>query len=414
MNKKNNVYTVWIFLVVFSFFYELPLVALTFDRLNPRLLDVVFIIGVIIYLVNRPAKPKANQVYTKWRWIVFWFLVCAIFSAVFLLPSTYKLFCLLAAFRYLESLILLKITLSMPIDKKVVFNAAYLGLLLDSVYCIFQYGHPTVREISPGNFVTVEYLTGPLSSSYFEISQLLPMAAILILALVEEIVMSRTKRLFFQISTILMCWPLLFTGSRTGLLLGLISMIVFLIFRKNRNYFLIIAMVGMSVVIINHFDKETSVLYTITRAMSLEENEHDNIDERIEVARMFDFESYDNALMMPFFGAGFDVAPVKGNYRVDYGVHSMYLYPLEQSGVIGFILFISFIWFCLKYFYKKRTINPLVMGAFAYLVAMMITGIGAHNFWREFSSGNVNTFIVLVFCLAYKFSNEENKSIAHQ
>ena len=413
MSKNINVYRVWLFLLVFSFFYELPLITLTFDRLNPRLLDVTFIIGVLLYLTNNGGSYETNQVYNRWRRIVLWFLVCAIISVVFLLPSSYRLFSFLAALRYVESLLLIGIALSMPIDKKTVFHAAYLRLLLDSVYCIFQYGHPTVRELSPGNFVTVDYLTGPLSSSYFEISQLLPLAVVLILALAEDLKMSKSSRAFYQVSSILMCWPLLFTGSRTGLLLGAISLMVYLFTRQKKNYVLIILLAGISVFFVSRFDKETSDLYTITRAMNLEEDEHDSFGERIEVSRMFDFESYDNALIMPLFGAGFDVAPVNGNYRVDYGVHSMFLYPLEQSGIMGFVLFVLFLWFCLKYFYRNRKVNPLAMGAFSYLVAMMITGIGAHNFWREFSSGNVNTFIVLVFCLAYKFSYEESKSFAH-
>lgn len=413
MSNKVNIYTVWLFFLVFSFFYELPLVTLTFDRLNPRLLDVVFVIGVLLYAINKGVRNEINQVYVRWRRIVLWFLICAIISAIIMLPSSYRLFCLLAALRYIESLILIKIVLSMPIDKKTVFHAAYLGLLLDSVYCIFQYGHPTVRELSPGNYVTVEYLTGPLSNSYFEISQLLPLAVILVLSLAEDIKFSKLTRAFYQVSSILMCWPLLFTGSRTGLLLGIISLMVYLFTRQKKNFVLILMLGVISFFIVSRFDKEKSDMYTITRAMTLEEEEKDSFDERLEVSRMFDFESYDNALMMPIFGAGFDVAPIKGNYRVDYGVHSMYLYPLEQSGIMGFVLFILFLGFCLKYFYKNRKVNPLVMGTFAYLVAMMITGIGAHNFWREFTSGNVNTFIVLVFCLAFKFSNEE-KNLAHQ
>lgn len=411
--RKLKLQSLWLYLVFISFFYELPVFVISFDRLNPRLLDIAFIIGLFIRGDKLFTKTR-NVIYNSWAKIVLWFSVCALISVMALIPSNAKLFSLLAIVRYVESLLLIKMVLSIDFDKKILFRAAFAGLIFDSMYCIYQLSHPAVRELTPGHFVTVDYLTGPLSSSYFEIAQLLPLAFIVIVSLAHQITASSFKRFIIQTSALMLCWPLLFTGSRTGLILMLVTMLTYFISYGRRGVVFILLFSVITFGVFQKFDSDSSQLYTITRALSLEEEETGSVDDRLEVTRVFDFQNYDNALAMPFIGAGFNVAPINGHNRIDYGVHSMYLYPLEQSGILGFLLFISFLVCCFKLFYKRKHYDSFVLGAFAYLIAMMVTGIGAHNFWREFSSGNVNTFILLVFCLALKFNKDKYENIVNK
>ena len=403
--KKFDIHSLWLFLLFFSFFYELPLVTISFDRLNPRLLDLCFVVGVFLNF-HQLVRPVHNPVFSWWRRIVIWFVICSLFSVVFLLPKEVRLYSLLAAFRYVESLIIIKIVLSISVDKRHLFYAAFLGLIVDSVYCYFQRGQTTVRELSPGNYVVVDFLTGPLSSSYFEISQLLPFAAIVLLSILEMLYSPGIKRSLLQCLVVVLCWPLLYTGSRTGLFLCGVSLLLYVIISKQRNYFLIVLALCCGFFYFNRFDEESSELYTVTRTLRLEKENNNDIEKRIEIIRIFDLDNYDNAKALPFIGAGFNVAPINHYNRIDYGIHSMFLYPLEQAGIIGFALFISFLICCFRTFYKRRRIDSFCMGMLAYLVSMMLIGIGGHNFWREFSSGNINTFIVLSYCLAYKFAEE--------
>ena len=408
--SKLKLQSLWLYLVFISFFYELPVFVISFDRLNPRLLDIAFIIGLFIR-GDKLFNKTRNVIYHSWSKIVLWFSLCAIISVMFLTPSNAKLYSLLAIVRYIESLLLIKMVLSVDFDKKILLRSAFVGLIFDSMYCIYQLSHPAVRELTPGNFVEVDYLTGPLSSSYFEIAQLLPLAFIVIVSLSHQVTTSSFKRLLIQIISVLLCWPLLFTGSRTGLILMLVTILTYFVSSGLRGVAFLSLLTVLGFGLFQRFDSDSSQLYTITRALFLEEEEDGSVDDRLEVTRVFDFQNYDNALVMPFVGAGFNVAPINGHNRIDYGVHSMYLYPLEQAGIVGFILFLSFLVCCLKHFYKGKRSDTFVLGAFSYLIAMMVTGIGAHNFWREFSSGNINTFILLVFCLALKFNKNKYENI---
>lgn len=413
MKRTSTINTVWLFLFVFSFFYELPLIELPFDRISPRLQDFVFLLGLILYGRKLFIEQK-NAVYKRWRNIVIWFLCCSVLSCILLLGSNYRLFSLLAALKYVEGLCIIKIALSVKHDRRVILVAAFLGLILDSVYCINQFIHPKIIEKESGA-LALEPLTGPLSASYFEIAQLMPLALVFVLALISQTVKSGFLKILMGLITIVSCWPLLFTGSRTGLVLGVVSLLLFFVLNKSRVAIPIVIAAGAIALFVVNENWEDSEFYTITRAIDLEEDEKDSVDERIEVATGFDLVGYDNAIFLPFIGAGFDVAPVRGNPRVDYGVHSMYLYPLEQAGIAGLVLFIMFLFATFKLLKRGRKNDALSRAAFSYFIAMLVTGIGAHNFWREFSSGNVNTFIVFVFCLAVQlYEGEEAKSIVSE
>lgn len=408
--KRVSIESLWLFLFVFSFFYELPLIKLPFDRISPRLQDFVFLFGIILYGKSLFATEK-SLIYKKWSRIVGWFLCCSILSCIILLGDAYRLFSLLAALKYVEGLFIIKIALSVKKDNGIILYAAFWGLILDSLYCVYQLNNPQYIEKDNG-VLALAPLSGPLSSSYFEISQLIPLASVLVLALLVQSEKPRLLKIIMGAITILNCWPLLFTGSRTGLFLGAISLLSFVILNKSKLAVPIVVAAAAATMIVIDKEWEDSELYTISRAIDLEEEEKDSIDERIGVATGFDFKRYDNAIFIPFIGAGFDIAPVNGVARVDYGVHSMYLYPLEQAGIIGFVFFISFLLSSFKLLNRRRKDDVLSRAAFSYLVAMLVVGIGAHNFWREFSSGNINTFIVFVFCLAVQlYDREKAKSL---
>lgn len=410
MKKKFDIQKLWLFLTFFAFFYELPLINFSFDRLNPRLIDVVTLWGLVLY-ANKLRSHVRNAIYQRWSTIVYWFVICAIISSLILLQGMMRLFSLLAAFRYIEGLILIKILLSIEIDKRILLKAILFGLIFDAIYCVTQYGQTTTRELAPGVFVEFDAMTGPLSTSYFQIAQLLPTAVMFSLGLINLVAEKKKIKILLSCIAVACLWPILFTGSRTGLVLMVAALLLYLLLQGTHKIILLVLLVLISVTLLNQLDLETTELYTISRTIDLEESGKDNIDERVDVGTSFVLSDYDNAIALPFIGAGFDIAPIKGFNRIDYGVHSMYLYPLEQSGILGLIFFIMFLYTCVKSLWKNKSSNKLALAALALLFSTMITGLGAHNFWRGFSSGNVNTFIILFLCLAERFSNEKNKSI---
>ena len=409
----------WACGMLLSFFWELPLWYMTsMDRINPRFYDVFFLIGLVIF-GPRLGERVANPVYRCWRNIVFWFTICALVYSSFIGWSIAQ-FSLLCALRYLQGLLVLKMFLLLPPKQtcRYLNIACWGGLALLCIYCFFEYNSHqlagrafTEIEIAEGKTIMLygNFLFGPLSFSYFHLAQLIPLAFSVAIAPLLGTDKQQSKRFcgILLLLAIFMSWPVLFNGSRTGLGLLSVCLAIFgvLLARKSPVKLVIVLMTVMIV-----FWALASIqppifenAATLNRYDAYAESEVHSVDGRVRQWESFflQLDSYDYWRLMPLFGAGFNFAPINGSYRIGYGLHSSPIYPLEQAGIPGFVLFAIFSVTSLRMMWKVRNSNPMAYAGIAYFCATLICGFsGAHNFWREFNTGNLNTLIILVMCMS--------------
>jgi hypothetical protein len=412
----------WLCGLILSFAYERPLAYVTpFDRTNPRLYDVMVFIGILFILPKGRFRFKMPKPFRIWAMLVGWFCVCAVIWAVGPLPWEYGKFSLFTAAKYLEGLIAIYMAYNVPINRhrKYILHAIMViaGVFI-AIYCIPEY----IRDsntimIRPDYEVYVghDVLVGPFGASYFQLAQ--TSALLFACALTFSFTMFRQKSNYWVslIIAAFIAWPLIFSGSRTGLGLMIASVVAIFVLNKQLRKTLVILTIGCAIVYFTVDSRKTvsgiESSATIQRLQDSEGSEN-SIEERMGIILSFPYDSYKEKNLLPIIGAGFYVAPASFGgegymYRVDYGIHSIYLFPLEQSGIIGFVLFIWFIIASIRYLKmtwksKEKLDSSFACSLLAYFVATLIIGIGGHNFWQGFSSGNINTCIIICLLIAMR------------
>jgi len=150
---------------------------------------------------------------------------------------------------------------------------------------------------------------------------------------------------------------------------------------------------------------------TFERLRNLEESDgSDSLTQRLLLPFYWNFTDYRwKGASVPFIGAGFYVAPIYASgslqYRVGYGVHSMYLFPFEQGGIVAGALFLLFVIAAVRQIFRlKDSLSGIdrvfMFGLLVYFLSTLLIGIGGHNFWLGFGSGNFNTCLLLMLLIA--------------
>jgi len=411
--NKEKIKDIWLYLMLFSFFYELPIFYMTnMDRINPRLYDIMFIIGLFLFYREIISEKVENIIYKNWKYIVYWFLFCSIIWTIIDFPLEISAFSLLFALRYLQGLLVLKLLLIHPkLSFDVIGKVSFMGTVFISIYCLYEYNVGYVGgiyEIAPGKYLDVyaDSVFGPLSPSYLHLGQLLPLSVIVSFAYILKNDLGR----IWYIVLFAASWPIFFAGSRAGLFLFFMSIILFCFIYRNVIWKMLPL---IAILIVLFLWSYNSIILNFENARTLnrfeELNDSDgtnSITARLSVFERFNIEEYDNGVLMPLIGAGFNAAPVNGNYRIDFGIHSMYLYPIEQSGLFGFFLFLLLLYRIIKLLFKEKEYSYYVGALLVYILAMLCVGFGNQNFWRGGSTGNLNTYIVLLACVACLFQNK--------
>ncbi|MFD1079565.1 hypothetical protein, partial [Longispora fulva] len=208
-------------------------------------------------------------------------------------------------------------------------------------YYEYFYGVAGEVEFAPGKYIIKPegVIWGPFGNTYFQIATYLPLVFILIFGYASTLKGAKSK-IVYGVSA-LTAWPLLFTGSRTGLGLLVITLLIYLILRF-KAYYAGVIILFISIIIL--FSIEGNKFQTIDRLENMENNSSNSILSRFMIFEEFDLNSYtENGVLVPFFGGGFYVAPTHNNFRIGYGFHNIYIFALEQAGVIGLFLFLSFL-----------------------------------------------------------------------
>lgn len=415
--KRVNKYSLWIWLLFFSFAYEKPLIHLSsFDRLNPRLFDIVLLLGVTFLFGNE--KIYKNIIYKQWTMIVLWFTFVVLIGAlIFPFEWNIKKYMFYFLFEYYKGLLAITVMLCIPkryYSLQTVLSALIVGGIFVSSYCIYELNVGVSEVIITEDKILAKptgMVWGPYVGSYFEIAVFMPLVASIAFAM---LMYGRwiSKKLMI-ILTLFISWPILYTGSRTAIFLFLCSITIIVIVNLKRSIFVILPLLFLffsTLILTDRFNFlfDSNQNETLARMISLEEdNHHDSIVNRIFLFKDFDFEKYDHGYVMPFIGAGFYVAPISGNARIGYGFHNIYLFAFEQSGIIGVILFILFIYVSIKILREglrdldKNSLSYwFVAVVYAYFVASLIVGISGHSFWSGFSTSNFNNLRILLLVFA--------------
>jgi len=408
---------VWVLALVLSFAYERRVLILTsMDRINPRLFDIVVILGLIFILPRLKKKAPLPKEFAIWTFIVLVFVICALIYSLFLLPAQYANFSLFFAAKYVEGWLAIYIALRIPLTterKRAIQWAVVAGGVYVGLYSIYQYFFSsgiTEIEIAPGKFVYNygQLLTGPLGYNYIHLAQFSSLCAIMALPLIEA-QRSWLGRWLTLVLVLFIGWPLFFSGSRTGLGIFAISFIVgILMVRKVKSRVLgMVLGFGVFFIVIdgpvnmNFLDNSL----TFSR-FSSSEGTHNSIDSRLGLVFRFNMDQYKWGTIMPLIGGGFYVVPVvEGLYRVGYGIHNNYLFAFEQGGMFALFAFIYLLYASITKLHKITKFGAGVDRGFsiailAYLLALLPISLVGQTFWLGFGTVNINTFIVLLLMIS--------------
>lgn len=406
----------WLCILVISFAYERPLAYLTsYDRTNPRLFDAILALGILTVLPTlrrRIPMPRALKI---WALLVLWFCICAVISSLAILPLEYARFSLFYASRYLLGLLTVYMVLQIPLSprrKRVLHGLVVMGGVFVAFYCIPQYlsdSHVVVvtEELEVG--VGAGRFTGPFGASYFELAQYAALSFAFALTFFLPL-RGVFVRLFGLTVTAFVAWPLFFCGSRTGVGLAVVLLIALITYeRRLRETGLVLGMILVGRFLLGGAGRVVQAIGSGTTLMRWRElGGSENVMYRMTAAISFPLSSYMHEKMLPLIGGGFYVAPriVKGemHYRVGYGYHSIFLFPFEQAGIIGLVLFLLFVFVVVKdtvaaWRVSGPTDRSFAAAVLAFFLATLVVGIGGHNFWQGFGSGNFNTCLIVLVCL---------------
>ena len=350
--KVNSIFRIWFYLLLLSFAYEKPVIIISnMDRINPRLFDLVSVFGLFILpYVKKPAF--IDPIFGSWKSLIIWFGVCSLLSIVlYQYPVEINQFIIFYYFKYLQGLLVIFLITRIPpglVSLKTIFRILIVIGVFLTCYCIYEifYGQYGEIEFAPGKYTKkpLGVVWGPFGNTYFQIANYLPFIFISIFGLAHFY--TGIKKYLMIVFSLILTWPLFLTGSRTGLGLLVITFIIFIIM-KYKSYKIAIILVLFALIVnsVNKRASEVDEVNTLSRLQSIEEDDNKNsIVSRMLYFVNFDISSYSyNGILVPIIGGGFYVAPVNGEYRIGYGFHNIYIFSLEQSGLIGIIFYLLFI-----------------------------------------------------------------------
>lgn len=415
----------WLIFLILSFAYDIPIYNLTpFERVNPRLVDVATLLG-IIFILPRLRKQSLPYIFKIWKVIVYWFLFCSLIWTVFWLPfqgvGTFSLF---YAMRYAQGLLLLFIALSIPISsqqKKTLIFTVMAGGIFVALYAIPEYIRgDTMRLLAGGKVVyhAEGSLFSSLGTSYHHLAGFSSLAFAVSLSSLL-LVKSKKYKIIVIILSIFIAWPALVSGARSGLLaVGIIFILSFFYLKIFRNYLILSFLISIPLLIlmstqIPNLSDLSKNSRSIDRLVNMGDiNQENDITERFGVGNYtLDLYEWQGSRIL-LFGGGFYVVPHTKNgilhYRIGYGVHNSYLFPLEQGGVIALFLFMILMVYIYKSLQKmKKSIvevdKAFAIGIFMFFITQIISGFfGGNAIWQSVGMENFSTYVLLMYMLSSK------------
>lgn len=403
--------------LILSFAYELPLVNLTGkDRLNPRLFDVAAFVLIIYWLAAGQAKGwrvKTNHPIVKlWLWITVAFGFATLASIAWI-PLDIYLFCIFYFLKYLLCLFVVLIFSSIPFDvdnKRKLCWVIMLGGLFTSIVAMLQFfGILGTKRFLPGGEEIVMSSHGIYSTlgvTYWHLG-MYSLICIVIAVLLFFTEKSVFKKAVLLVLASMFTFSIVVCGSRAAIV-ALMFVAVLLIFQKGlKNIVLGAIIVGIGFSVGQYFYDTSG-----TKAR-VEQTTGNTAEARIWTGPITLLRAYDyHGPKLLLIGGGFYVVPWETKYgelkyRKGYGNHNIYLFVLEQAGVVPFVLALL-MWYrlvkILRRFSKERRLpefsRRLAKSVLAYLIAMLMVGVGGQVFWFGFGTENLTVFQVIMFIFA--------------
>ncbi len=398
---------------VASFCYELPLIEITsYDRLNPRLVDVM---TVIAFFFTSWKRNKSNKLLRAWELLTVIFVIVALISFVALLPINYGYFSLFFAIKYIETLVGIYILTGFNwqnyhIDKLLRFFCY--GIIFAGVWGLLQLLGiiGSERYLPNGELIVVPpgVILATFGVTYFHSGVMGAIGCGIALLLLQR------KAIFFPMFLLAFTASIflaIFSGSRGAL--GMAVIIIAIMVIRNRRLFLYACVAG---IIAATSGVATLVEdYSATAARLESTSEKNTVSQRLgtDYFNMFgDVVNY-HGIKLLLVGGGFYAVPMpdqNGNpkYRISYGFHNIYFFAIEQAGLLAFFAMLSFFYLSIKHALKNRK-NGYATCSLAIIVGILLIGWAGQIFFHGFGTENMVTFQVFLIILLASMSKHDPK-----
>ena len=384
----------WCGLLLLSLSYELPLYEVTrYDRLNPRLFDVVLVLAALFSGWRLRIK---DAFVGSWLAVTLSFVLVGGLSFLFLLPDDYRYFSLFYAIKYIEIMLFLLIISGFDWSREqivILIKCFVAGVAFAGAWGILQKLGllPTERYLPSGELINVSQgaILSTYGPTYFHAGIMGAMGATAALALRME---NRLSWLWFVLLFSLSVFLAVFAGSRAGLALFLFAAGLAL-FRRSLYVVLGIVVVTLVLLLPGVVDYLLGESITVQRIV---DTEHANsVEGRIslgtlgQLVRLIDYHGAGIFL----HGGGFYAVPMPDltglvRYRVGYGIHNIHLFPLEQAGIMGFLACMTFWVVALSKAWRARS-GSLGASGLSLLVGIAAIGWAGQIFFLGFGTENM-------------------------
>ena len=400
-------------LFVAAFCYELPLIEITsYDRLNPRLVDVM---TVVAFFFTSWKRNKSNKLLRAWELLTIVFVLAALISFAALLPINYGYFSIFFAIKYIETLVGLYILTGFNwqnhhIDKLLRFFCY--GIIFAGAWGLLQLLGviPTERYLPNGELVVVPpgIVLASFGVTYFHSGVMGALGCGVALLLLER------KAIFFPMFLLALAASLFlatFSGSRGALAMAIIIITIMVI--RNRRLLLFACIAGIIAA--------TSGVATLVEDYSATSARLESSTEKNSVTQRLGADYFDlfgetinyHGIKLLLVGGGFYAVPMPdGNgdpkYRVSYGFHNIYFFAIEQAGLLAFFAMLSFFYLSIKHAVRNRK-NSYATCGLAIIIGIMLIGWTGQIFLHGFGTENMITLQVFLIILLSSMSKQDPK-----
>lgn len=202
--------------------------------------------------------------------------------------------------------------------------------------------------------------------------------------LLSLIILRKNSKLFLVFLTLLLLTAvsaLFLTYSRTGYVVGIVSVTSLLILLKKIKYLFLLLVVSILGIVLVPKDLRSEGVHLL-RTASI----YSRIDANIQGFQIFK--------SSPLYGVGFNTLryvkvnklDVKSSQYEDHslsGVPNSYVFVLATTGIVGFVLFSFFIWSSLKYFYYKSLSTQNLGKLYTVVAFSTLSGITFGSFFEN-------------------------------